>query len=222
LLPSAKRRSVEAEQASPRRRRPRRREARAAVDVARAEICDWLSSEVMEPSPPLPAAVNQLVSQLGDLVSGEVFTALCQSLGSRDNDRTRSDFAKKHLFCALLAATACSMQRFTDELDKTAEKIAAKMAATCIGREKSGFPVDVRKVVATVTVDGMAKLVQANPAAQHFDNLQQAVRILAILMCPAPEKHREVVACCLKPLTEPILSEEVQLRLKETLPEWMR
>jgi hypothetical protein len=192
------------------------------VDMARAEICGWLSSEVMEPSPPAPAAVSQLVSQLGDLVSGKVFTALCQSLGSRDNDRTRSDFAKKHLFCALLAATACSMQRFTDELDKTAEKIAAKMAATCIGREKSGFPVYVRKVVATVTVDGMAKLVQANPAAQHFENLQQAVRILAILMCPAPEKHREVVTCCLRPLTEPILSEEVQLQLKETLPEWMR
>jgi hypothetical protein len=166
--------------------------------------------------------VNQLVAQLGDLVSGEVYTALCQSLGSRDNDRTRGDFAKKHMFCALMAATACSMQRFTDDLDKAAEKIAAKMAATCIGQEKSGFPAYARKIVAQATVDGMAKLVQANPAAQHFDNLRQAVRILAILMCPAPENHREVVTCCIKPLTEPLLTAEVQLRLKEALPDWMR
>ena len=96
------------------------------------------------------------------------------------------------------------------------------MAVTCIGKEKSGFPVYARKIVAQATVDGIDKLVHANPVAQHFDNLLQAARILGILMCPAPEKHREVVACCLKPLAEPLLSAEVQLRLKVALPDWMR
>jgi len=213
---------AQAEQAGRRRRQPGRRRARAAVDGARADIVQWLSGEVTDPSPPPPAAVNQLVAQLGDLVSGEVYAALRESLGGRDNDRTRGDFAKKHLFCALMAATACSMQRFADDLDEAAEKIAAKMAATCIGQQKSGFPVYARKIVAQATVDGMDKIVHANPAAQHFDNLLQAARILGILMCPAPEKHREVVECCLKPLTEPLLSAEVQLRLKEALPDWMR
>jgi len=219
---AAEREWAQGDQVGQRRRRPGRRKARAAVDLARADICEWLSGEAMGPSPPVTAAVNQLVSQLGDIVSGEVFTALCQALGSRDNNRTRGDFAKKHLFCTLLAATACSMQKITDDLNKAAEKIAAKMAATCIGQEESGFPAYVREIVAKVAVDGMAKLVKVNPAAQHFENFQQAVRILAILMCPAPEKHREVVTCCLKPLTEPILTEEVQLQLKEALPDWMR
>lgn len=219
---AAERQWAETEQVRRHSRRPGRRKARAAVDGARADIVQWLSGEVTDPSPPLPAAVNGLVAQLGDLVSGEVYTALCQSLGDRNNDRTKGDFAKKHLFCALMAATACSMQQFEDDMNKAVKKIAAKMAATCIGQEKSGFPFSARRELAQATVDGIDKLVQANPAAQHFANLLQAARILGILMCPAPEKHREVVACCLKPLAEPLLSAEVQLRLKEALPDWMR
>lgn len=56
---------------------------------------------------------------------------------------------------------------------------------------------------------------------QQFNQLQRAAQILALLMCPAPDEHEEVVRCCLKPLGEPVLSHAVQDKLKQALPGWM-
>jgi hypothetical protein len=62
---------------------------------------------------------------------------------------------------------------------------------------------------------------QTLAAAQHFENLQRAVQILTLMMCPAPEKHEDVIRCCLRPLGQPIISAAVQERLKAAMPDWM-
>lgn len=80
------------------------------------------------------------------------------------------------------------------------------------------FVVDV---VSKATVEEIDKLIENVPAAREFDNLHRAVRILAIITCPAPEKHKSVICCCLKPLGEPIINGAAEEKLKAAMPEWM-
>lgn len=47
-------------------------------------------------------------------------------------------------------------------------------------------------------------------------------RILGILICKAPENHRAVARCCLKPLTGGVISEQTKERLMEIFPpDWL-
>jgi hypothetical protein len=64
-------------------------------------------------------------------------------------------------------------------------------------------------------------LISTAPVVRHFDDLHRAVRILTLMMCPAPEKHEAVVRCALKPLGQPVVSELVQERLKAAMPDWI-
>lgn len=53
------------------------------------------------------------------------------------------------------------------------------------------------------------------PVARNFNDLQRTVRVLAVMTCPAPEKHEAVVRCCLKPLGEPIVSRLAEERSED-------
>jgi hypothetical protein len=51
--------------------------------------------------------------------------------------------------------------------------------------------------------------------------VKQALRILAVLMCPAPERHRAVVVYCIDPLVQPLVSQVIRQQLEESMPGWM-
>ena len=211
-----------AEAAAPRRLRYRltRRKARAAIKAAMADVIDWLSGSLT--GPPLAAAEGetQLIQDLGDLVSTKVFAALCKAAGENQR-KARGEFARNHLFCALLAATACAMQHVSDDLDKITAAVAGRLVMYTIGSNQVQNPPFLADVAAGALVKGMDGLVNNLPVVQQFNQLQRAAQILALLMCPAPDEHEEVVRCCLKPLGEPVLSQAVQEKLKQALPEWM-
>jgi len=68
---------------------------------------------------------------------------------------------------------------------------------------------------------GVEKLVGKLAILQHLNNLQQAAQIMAVIMCPAPEKHEAVIKYCVEPLDEPVVSKISRARLKIALPEWI-
>jgi len=211
---------AEASRAVPRTRLTQRKAA-AAVDSARADVIDWLSTALTDPPSNVPDAVSQIIEELGDAIAAGAPDALDQVLSPDNRANKRSELAESHLLCSVLAALACTMQEISDDRDKLTREIATRIVTYFIGRKRINLPPLIVKVAAEATVKAVDKIIKNLAAAQHFDNLQRAARILATMMCPAPEKHEDIVRCCLKPLGEPIISEVVQERLKAAMPDWM-
>ena len=199
-----------------------RRKARATVATAKSDIIDWMSTAVADPSTNMPTAVDQLVGDIGDIISTDVLNALCQALGSENQNKIRAELAKNHLFCSLLAALAAAMQKFGADLNKAIGQVTSEITSYLIGRKRVKHTSLITTIVAQAAAKGISQLIQRSPIAQNFKHLELAVRVLAIMMCPAPEKHEEVVRYCLKPLSEPIVNAAVQGRLKAAMPDWMK
>jgi hypothetical protein len=140
---------------------------------------------------------------------------------SRIVTKLGAEYAQKHFFCTLLAELACSMQEFKDDLDAAIKKVAASIISYCIAKKNVRIPVFVADTASEAAVKGLHKLIDNMPAARNFNDLHRAVRLLAIMTCPASEKHEAVIRCCHKPLGEPIVSGLAEERLKVAMPEWM-
>jgi hypothetical protein len=130
------------------------------------------------------------------LTQRKAAAAVDQVLSPGNRANKRSELAESHLLCSVLAALACIMQGISDDRDKLTREIATRIVTYFIGRKRINLPPLIVKVAAEATVKAMDKIIQTLAAAQHFDNLQRAARILALMMCPAPEKHEDVVRCC--------------------------
>jgi hypothetical protein len=197
------------------------RKAVAAVDSAKVDVIDWLSTALTAPPTSIPEAASQIIEELGDVVAAHASDAIDRALGSSNQPKERAELAESHLLCSILAALACTMQKIGEDLDKLTREIATRIVTYFIGRKRISLPPFMVKVVAEAAVKAVDKVIRTLAAAQHFDSLQRAIRILALTMCPAPEKHEDVVRCCLDPLREPIISEAVRERLKVAMPDWI-
>jgi hypothetical protein len=199
------------------RLRPLRKRARAAVGCAKDDIENWLADTSLNPS----AATNELVSAIGDVAATEILDALCGVLGPVNENKNRIELAEKHLFCQLLAEVACSMQDVRDEIDRAVKLIAVTLITYYVGGKRIEVPPFVANAMADAAAKGIDKVIATVPAARQFDDLLRAVQILALMTCPAPDKHKAVIRCALKPLGQPIVSDAVQERLKMAMPAWM-
>jgi hypothetical protein len=199
------------------RLRPLRKQAKAAVDCAKDDIENWLADTSLDP----PAATAELVSAIGDVAATDILDALCAALGPANSNKNRAELAKKHFFCQLLAEVACSMQNVRDEIDRAVKRIAAALVVYYIGGRRIETPPFVAEAAADAAAKGVDKVMATVPAVREFDDVIRAVRILALMTCPAPDRHEAVIRCALKPLGQPIVSDLVQDRLKTAMPAWM-
>jgi hypothetical protein len=199
------------------KRGPTLKRSGAAVDVAKADIIDWLAASLVDS----PSSLAELVEGLGHIVSTDIFDAFCDALGVKNSNKVRVEYAKKHFFCALLAELACSMQEFKNDLDRAIKKVATSVINYSIAKKNIRSSAFVADTTSQATVDGINKLIDNMPVARNFNDLQRAVRVLAVMTCPAPEKHEAVIRCCLKPLGEPIVGQLAQESLKAAMPDWM-
>src|SRR5580698_3277680 len=159
-----------------------RRKAKAAVKSAKADVIDWLAATLAAPPSTAGAAESQLVQPLGDLVSTKVFAALCEAVGEHDR-KARREFAKNHLFCSLLASTACAMQQVSDDLSNFTTQVAGRLVTYMIRDTQVQNPPLLTQVATDALAKGMNGLVSNLPVVQQFSQLQRAAQILALLMC---------------------------------------
>jgi len=199
------------------RLRPTKRRSRAAVDGAKDDIENWLAAVLVDPSDP----TGELLSAVGDVVGTDVFDALCEELGVANNNKTRADLAEKHLFCQVLAEAACSMQQIRDDVDRAIRQITVALLDYSVAGKGVKIPEGVAKVMADGTAKGIDRVLASMPIVRHFEDLQRAVRILAVMTCPAPENHEAVIRCALRPLGQPVVSQIVDQRLKTAMPNWV-
>jgi hypothetical protein len=199
------------------KRGPTLKRSGAAVDAAKADIIDWLAASLVDS----PSSLAELVESLGGIVSTDVFDALCNALGAKNSNKVRAEYAKKHFFCALLAELACSMQAFKNNFDQAIKKVAASLISYYIAKKNVIIPDVVADAAPKAAVEGIHRLIDNMPGVRNFNDFHKAVRILAIMTCPAPEKHEAVIRCCLEPLGAPIVREVTIDRLKMAMPDWM-
>lgn len=201
----------------PRGRRRSYRRLGAAVDGAKAEAIDWLAQEAADASVSDQQVVQQLVGQLGEYIAGHVVCELENVVRPEDEASYRLSLTK-HFWCDLLAATACSMSALREKAYAAPGRIVTAVMRSRSLDERPAVREYLVRAATDLTVEGISHL----PGVRTFDDALMTVRILAVFVCPAPERHQAVVTCCIEPMGKQVISEEIQRRLTEAMPPgWM-
>jgi hypothetical protein len=180
------------------------------MDSAIDEIKDWLTGVAADPPTTSTAATSQAI----DAISGAVASAIVNKLNRNGYRWSHAD----HVLCEFLAATACAMQKFRDQFQRYVEYLVSAILASRRGQKRRVIPEPVVRVAAQAAVNALTKL----SPVREFDDLLRAMQILAIATCPAPEHHKAVTNCCLKPMETFVLSSVTKQELTRALPRgWM-
>lgn len=196
--------------------RPNKKRRAAAAESAIADVVDWLADH--------PEEIN-LIEAVGDLLAKDVSEKLERELGKAKWKALKRSLVD-HFWCDLLAALAAGLGEFkkiTDRIPGYVEKMILESRAV----EKRSM---IDKWFVRLAVRTVWNLIKGLLVSGQFDQLLRAVRILAILMCPAPEDHPGVYRHCIAPLVGEgvanIISDVTQKRLQEIFPEdwpdWFR
>jgi len=176
-----------------------------AMGRAKAELENWLATAAAGP----PGSVSAATGQTVNMVSAQVANAVVDALNRNGYHRTGVD----HLVCAVLAAAAHAMQELQDQFDSAGAHMVAAILASKGRGHRPMIPGPVATVAAQAAVNALTKL----SLVQSFDHLLRAMRIQAVMTCPAPEHHRAVVRYCLRPLEKDILSSTARQELADSL-----
>lgn len=192
---------------------PSLRRKAAGTDTAVADIVDWLADN--------PSAIND-VQKLGNALAEQVGKEVDESpdgVDPRDRRRATTD----HFWCDLLAALAWAISEFKRLPDKAADQITSIIFDE---RKREGRSL-VERATTRLAVQAASKAIGVlfPPIPINLDNTLRAVRILAILICPAPEHHPAVAHNCVEPLindAKSIISADTKKRLMEVFPaDWL-
>lgn len=178
----------------------------AAMSRAKAEIKTWLAAAAASPPGDVPAATDQAIGMISDAVADAVVKSLNQN-GFR---WTEAD----HILCDFLAAVARAMQEVQDHFEQAVTHVVSAVLTARDKEHRSVVPEPLAEVASQAAINALMRL----SAAQHFDNLLRATRVLAVMTCPDPEHHRAVVLYCLNPLEKDIVSDVTRQQLTDSLP----
>lgn len=189
-----------------RSRKPSIRKKAAAADQVKADIIDWLAAELVDPN--TDALTSQLIDRIGNYISIKVVPQLESGSSFLDKRRLRRDLTD-HFWCDLLAQFACAMNTLGEKFDEIPERLAAAIWSSRSEDKRTVIDQALIQIAVKVVIEGIRNLTPV----RHFDDLCRAIRILATLNCPAPERHRAVVECCIDPLARDIISDLAKQRL---------
>jgi hypothetical protein len=202
-----------------RRKKPSKTKMAAATDVAVADIIDALADIIVQGSDTL--TVDIIAEKIGNIVATKASDEVNGLFGLADRrDRKRSQ--AHHFWCDILAAFACAIEDLKVLNDRIPEAAASRVLnPTRRDRPPAAEETSVRLATKVAWKEIESQIVEVLlkklPPLRQLEDLCRAIRILAIMMCPAPEDHRAVVQCCIKPLEEGIISAAVKQRLMSVL-----
>ncbi|MGK5556018.1 hypothetical protein ACSNOI_30815 [Actinomadura kijaniata] len=183
----------------------------AGFDTAVADLLDWLAGN---------AAITELIERTGNALWEKALPSIEAAHGPARARAFRSA-STDHFWCGVLAAFACSLA----ELQKMSDRVRERATTALLAGERLPLGEEFTAEAIQRTWDAVAPLF----TGPRLDEALWAMRGLAILICPAPERHPEVSRCCLDPIageTTPavkaVIAESTKERLMTALPhDWL-
>ncbi len=176
----------------------------AAIDTSIADLVDWLAKEI---------SITDRVQALGHTLTGNAMERLSNELGA-DRLKDFKTASVNHFWCELLASLACMV----NDLGELSDQLSNGLSQAIIS---SKYSKTIPDDVATSAVRATLKAITVAFPLPHpvsVDHLLWPLRILAILMCKAPERHESVSRCCLDPIAAST-DEQVRSAIAETTKE---
>lgn len=138
-----------------------------------------------------------------------------------------------HILCAMIAEVAHYLRKTKEGLEELKEN-AAKMTATTIarlavedshnahkqGRNTADQKKNTKKeerIITNVLTPLLRKIIEDIPDTTPLDQMLGATRILAIILCPAPENHKLVWEECWHPLSDDVLHSIFDETIKDAM-----
>jgi hypothetical protein len=162
----------------------------ASIDAAVADLTEWLANN---------ESVTDRVQVVGDALARSVHTELEESLGSAGLESFKSS-SLDHFWCDLLATFACVIGRFKWWHKQAYEFAAEKILESRTSDGRSHLDEAVIRLAMRASWKAVSAAIPGLLPV-HLTETLWAMRILAILLCPAPEEHKAVAKCCLDPIT---------------------
>lgn len=172
-----------------------------------ADLVDWLAEN---------RHVIEDVKKVGSALAGEVLREVDLTAGGTGRTRRRRALTN-HFWCDLLAAFAWALEKF----NRLPKRILGVIASAIFEKRSDDRAASIDQLATQVAVNKTAELI-TSLSPYHPDSMLMAVRILAILICPAPESHRAVANYCIAPLTKGVISKATKERLDKIFPsDWL-
>ncbi|GAA3519533.1 hypothetical protein FHR32_003010 [Streptosporangium album] len=190
-------------------REPSKPRQAAATDSATVDLIDWLSEN--------PSTIEH-IQEVGDLLTGSVISELDKRFGGGRPRETRR-ILTNHFWCDLLVALAEGIEEFSKAMDRIPEYVTAAIIKSRNDERRSPL-LEALVALAVQTAWGPIK---SMVHATGVEEVQRTCRILAVLICPAPENHTAVQNGALLPLAKEGMLETSRERLEQVFPaEWVR
>lgn len=176
------------------------------------------SDEVRPPRPPRKSSVVEEIEQFSTALTNNALEEIERAHHGPVPKATKIALAD-HFWCDLLAQIAHVIDAGIKLIDDVPDRITKLILSS---REEQGR-LKLEEFVIKAAVKSVWKSLQHLTFfgwLMQFRKLLPMVRILAILICKAPERHREVVEYCVDPLAKQV-SEETKARLLKVLREWL-
>ena len=109
-----------------------------------------------------------------------------------------------------------NIDTFKDALQSVPEKVADMIVES---DSQGRRPLISRKIVQVAVEEAWAPIQEAIEGPLHLDEVVRSLRILAVLSCPAPDRHPAVRRSALRPLESDLLSAAVRARLEASFPQ---
>ncbi|MEV4807927.1 hypothetical protein AB0K18_48735 [Nonomuraea sp. NPDC049421] len=191
------------------RRKPSKDRQAAATDSATVDLVDWLSEN--------PDTIDR-IQEIGDILAGPVIQELDKGFGgSRPREARRQ--LNSHLWCDLLAAVAEAIEKLSKAMDRIPEYVTTVILQSRKAEGRSGLLDALVGLAVRTAWEPIKSMIHTT----GIEEIQRGCRILAVLICPAPENHKAVQDGALLPLAKEGLLETSRERLEQVFPEdWVR
>ncbi|MEU5859947.1 hypothetical protein ABZ815_02150 [Nonomuraea sp. NPDC047529] len=190
------------------RRKPSKERKAAATDSATVDLVDWLSKN--------PDAID-LIQEIGDALAGPVIQELDKSFGGGRPREARRQLTN-HFWCDLLIAMAEAIEKLSKSLNRIPEYVTTVIMQS---RQNEGRGALLDALVG-LAVRTAWEPIKSMIHTAGIEELQRTCRILAVLICPAPEDHKAVQDGALLPLAQEGMLEISKERLEQVFPaDWV-
>ncbi|MET9247666.1 hypothetical protein [Nonomuraea sp. NPDC003709] len=191
------------------RRKPSKDRQAAATDSATVDLVDWLSEN--------PDTIDR-IQEIGDVLAGPVIKEIDKRFGgSKPRDSRRQ--LTNHFWCDLLVAVAEAIEKFSKAMDRIPEYVTTVILQS---RKAEGRSVLLEALVG-LAVRTAWEPIKSMIHTTGIEELQRTCRILAVLICSAPEDHKAVQDSALLPLAKEGMLETSRERLEQVFPaDWVR